>query len=77
MITSSREVEPIVFVGLDGGPAESPVHNTKLASWYHTFLKHMLDELFEFCNASGLFVYNKVEGRMTSLSKDTAGIIFT
>ena len=60
MMTCSEEVKPIVFVGVDGGPDESPGNSTRLASWCHTFREHKLDALFVFCNASGLSTYNKV-----------------
>jgi hypothetical protein len=75
MMTSMGDIKPLVFIGVDGGPDESPGNSKSMVAWSHCFKKHDIDGLFVFCNAPGLSAYNKVERRMAPLSKDTAGII--
>ena len=69
------EIKPLFFVGVDGGPDESPSNQKTLLAWCNLFKKEDIDGIFVFSNAPGFSAFNKVERRMAPLSKDTAGII--
>ena len=71
--TPNREVKPLVFISVDGGPDEAPKNQQVLTLWARQF--ENLDAIFLFTHAPGSSAYNPVERRMAPLSKDTAGII--
>ena len=74
-LTPNKDVKPLVFVSVDGGPDEAPKNQQALAVWARQFENNDLDAVFVFTHSPGSSAYNPVERRMTPLSKDTAGII--
>ena len=74
-LTPSKDVTPLVFFSVDGGPDEAPKNQQALAVRARQFENNDLDAVFVFTHAPGSNAYNPVEKRMAPLSKDTAGII--
>ena len=74
-LTPNKDVKPLVFVSVNGGPDEAPKNQQALAVWARQFENNVLDAVFVFTHAPGTSAYNPVEKRMASLSKGTAGII--
>ena len=74
-LTANKDVKPLVFISVDGGPDEAPKNQQALAVWARQFENNDLDAVFVFTHAPGSSAYNPVEKRMAPLSKDTAGII--
>ena len=72
--TPNREVIPLMFISVDGGPDDTPKNQQALAVWASQFKNRNLDVTTVFTHAPGSSVYNPVERRMAPLSKDTAGI---
>ena len=74
-LTPNKDVKPLVFVSVDGGPDEAPKNQQALAVWAREFKNNDLDAVFVFTHAPDNSAYNPVERRMAPLSKDAAGII--
>ena len=72
-LTPNKDVKPLVFVSVDGGPDEAPKNQQALAVWARQFENNDLDAVFVFIHAPGSSAYNPVERRMAPLTKDTAG----
>ena len=74
-LTPNKDVKPLVFVLVDGGPDEAPKNQQALAVWAREFKNNDLDAVFVFTHAPGSSAYNPVKRRMAPLSNDAAGII--
>ena len=74
-LTPNKDVKPLTFVSVDGGPDEAPKNQQALAVRTRQFENNDLDAVFVFTHAPGKSAYKPVERRMAPLSKDTAGII--
>ena len=74
-LTPNKDVKPLVFVSVNGGPEEAPKNQQALAVLARQFENNDLDVVFVFTHAPGSSAYNPVERQMSTLSKDTAGII--
>ena len=74
-LTPNKDVKPLIFVSVDGGPDEAPKNQQALAVWAREFKNNDLDAVFVFTHAPGSSAYNPVERRIAPLSNDAAGII--
>ncbi|XP_047125601.1 uncharacterized protein LOC124807609 [Hydra vulgaris] len=68
-------VKPVVILTVDGGPDENPRYQKVIEVAVHHFLEHDLDCLFLAANAPGKSAFNRVERRMSPLSRELSGVI--
>ena len=62
-------------VSVDGGPDENPRYKKVIAHATTNFKNHNFDAIFIFTNAPGRSAFNRVEMRMSPLSRAPSGII--
>ena len=72
---TDKSVKPVLIVTCDGGPDENPRYQKVIDCFIHHFLVHDLDACFVATNAPGRSAYNRVERRMSHLSRPLAGMI--
>lgn len=75
MMTESNTEKPVIIIFVDGGPDENPRYRKVKNFAIEHFKKYNLDALFIATNAPGRSTYNRVERRMSPLSKRLAGVI--
>lgn len=65
----------VMIVTVDGGPDENPRYSKNINCAIEYFCEHDLDAYFLATNAPGRSAFNRVERRMSNLSKELSGII--
>ncbi|XP_039438893.2 uncharacterized protein LOC120420048 [Culex pipiens pallens] len=68
-------IKPVVVIVVDGGPDENPRYRKVIQVAIHHFLEHNLDAIFIATNAPGRSAFNRVERRMSPLSRELAGLL--
>ncbi|KAE8739223.1 hypothetical protein FOCC_FOCC015275, partial [Frankliniella occidentalis] len=71
----SGEPKPVVAISVDGGPDQAPLHRAVMLESVRHFRKLNLDALFVVANAPGRSAHNRVERRMSQLSKLLSGLV--
>ena len=64
-----------MIVTVDGGPDENPRYSKNISCATEYFFEHDLDAYFLATNAPGGSAFNRVERRMSNLSKELSGVI--
>jgi hypothetical protein len=72
---TDKSVKPVLIVTCDGGPDENARYQKVINCFIHHFLAHDLNACFVATNAPGRSAYNRVERRMSHLSRPLAGMI--
>ena len=67
----------VMIVTVDGGPDENPRYSNTISCAIEYFCEHDLDAYFLATNAPGRSAFNRVERRMSNLSKELSGVILT
>ncbi|KAK4878758.1 hypothetical protein RN001_011264 [Aquatica leii] len=75
MMTESNTVKPVIIIFVDGGPDKNLRYRKVKNFAIQHFKKYNLDALFIASNAPGRSAFNRVERRITSLSKHLSGVI--
>ena len=70
----SRE-KKVMIVRVDGGPDENPRNSNTINCAIEYFCGHNLDAYFVATNGLGRSAFNRVERRMSNLSKELSGVI--
>ena len=70
----SRE-KKVMIVTVDGGPDENRRYSNTINFAIEYFCEHNLDAYFIATNAPGRSAFNRVERRMSNLSKELSGVI--
>ena len=65
----------VMIVTVDGGPDENPRYSNTISCAIEYFCEHDLDAYFLATNAPGRSAFNRVERRMSNLSKELNGVI--
>ena len=65
----------VMIVTVDGGPDENPRYSNNISCAIEYFCEHDLDAYFLATNAPGRSAFNRVERRMSNLSKELSGVI--
>ena len=64
-----------MIVTVDGSPEENPRYTNTINCATDYFIEHDLDVYFVATNAPGRSAFNRVEKRMSDLSKELSGVI--
>ena len=64
-----------MIVTVDGSPEENPRYTNTINCATDYFIEHDLDAYFVATNAPGRSAFNRVEKRMSDLSKELSGVI--
>ena len=65
----------VMIVTVDGGPDENPRYSNYISCVIKYFCQHDLDAYFLATNAPGTSAFNRVERRMSHLSKELSSVI--
>ena len=65
----------LLFISVDGEPNEVSKNNQTLITWARNFEKYNFNPVYVFTYTSGSSMYDIVELKVASLSRDTSGLI--
>ena len=65
----------VMIVRVDGGPDENPRYSNTIKCTIEYFCEHNIDAYFVPTNAPGRSAFNRVERRISNLSKELSGVI--
>lgn len=68
-------VKPVLALSVDESPDENPWYLPLIRYAVQNFREYAMDALFVFTNAPGRSAFNRVERRMSPLSKELSGVI--
>ena len=74
-VSANGPTKPILVMTVDGGPDENPRYQKVIQAGVHHFVRQNLDALFIATNAPGRSAFNRVERKMSFLSKELTGLI--